>query len=244
MKTQKPASIEARIRNSRDLVEAIKGFSLYNPTEEVIKKQSYDEFVNHVDMQLSPYRIALGAMKTAETENRELFENLKKISKDVRSEIMECRGAKSEEYSQVNNIVKLITGENISSHTRMKQNKISGLKEGESKPEFSSVSALDYKSRLGNFRALVGIIKNFSFYSPSDDSISVSSLEGMEARALQSLTNVADKTAELINNRSRIIHLFNDEDGLTERAKRAKSHIKRKYGASSPEYKATVNRKY
>ena len=55
---------------------------------------------------------------------------------------------------------------------------------------------------------------------------------------------VAEKETAFINERRNVIHLFDGQGGLTDRARRAKMHVSRKYGRNSPEYKVLVNKVY
>ena len=107
-----------------------------------------------------------------------------------------------------------------------------------------SVSQLDQKSMLGNYRALTGLLRSFTFYVPEDESLRIASLETLEAKLTGSLDRITQKEAAYTNQRSRIISYFDEKNGLLDRAKRAKMHVRRKYGHKSPEYKALVNKKY
>ncbi|MBK8550975.1 MAG: hypothetical protein IPL53_07920 [Ignavibacteria bacterium] len=244
MSANKSASLEARIKNSRDLVVAVSGYALYNPTNEKIKSQTFGTYVDDVESKMTEFRDANGALTNASKDNSNIFSRLRKLSRDVRFEVGELKGTNSAEYSQVNSVVRLITGENNADHTRMKKKILSAVKDGDPKPDFSSVSALDYKSQLGNFKALIGLVKNYDFYAPEENSITIKSLEAFGTEVSNSLLNIALKETTLTNARSSIIHLFEDEHGLKDRARKAKMHVKRKYGIGSPEYKALVNKIY
>ena len=180
MKTQKSASLEAKIKNSKDLIIIIKDLALYDPTSEKLKIANYESFVNEVNESITPLRIAKGYLDDAKKQARHAFKDLEKVCKNIQSEVDEMRSASSDEYAQVRNIVKLITGVNVVEHAKMKKKILAGLKEGEIPPKFSSVSQLDYKSKLGNFRALLGILTTFGFYNPSDSSISKEALALLE----------------------------------------------------------------
>ena len=244
MSTNKSASLEARIKNNIDLIQKIREYSLYNPTNENIRAENYAAYADQVDSHMTQYREAYGALINSIKDNASIFTRLEKLSRDVRFEIGEVKGKQSAEYAQVNSIVKLITGENINEHSKMKKKVMGGLKEGDPKPEFSSVSALDFKSKLGNFKSLIGLIRNYDFYAPAESNITVTSLEAFEREVSGSLVNVASRETNYTNKRSAVIHYFNDENGLKDRAGKAKMHVKRKYGVNSPEYKALVNRNY
>jgi hypothetical protein len=244
MKTQKGASLEARIKNSKDLIIIIKDLAQYDPTSEDLKIENYERFVDEVDESITPLKNAKGYLADARKQARHAFRNLVKVSRNIQSEVDEMRSASSDEYTQVRNVVKLITGENVREHTLMKKRILAGLKNGEDPPKFSSVSQLDYKSMLGNFRELFGILTTFGFYAPSDSSLSMESLAAFEVELAAKIENITEKETDYANERSRIIHYFTDEHGLNDRAKRAKKHIKRKYGVESPEYKLVTYKKF
>lgn len=244
MANNRSASLEARLKNNKDLVTSLKEYSLYSPTSEDIKAGIFESFVNLVDDAITPFKTSTGALTTANKQARDVFAKLDRISKDVRAEICEVKGKDSDEWNQVDKIVKVITGENISDHSKMKQITLKEKKEGEPQPEFNSVSRQDYKSKLGNFRSLTGLLRNYEFYAPSDQSITMSALEAFEAESAGILSSVSSAETKYVTERSRIIHYFNDKGGLKDRAQRAKVHVKRKYGFSSPEYKALTNKRY
>ncbi|MCB0729280.1 MAG: hypothetical protein KDD00_17585 [Ignavibacteriae bacterium] len=244
MKTQKGASLEAKIKNSKDLIVIIKDLALYDPTSEDLKIENYERFVDEVDESITPLRNAKGYLADAKKQARHAFKDLVRVCKNIQSEVDEMRSATSDEYAQVRNIVKLITGANVREHTIMKKKILAELKDGEEPPNFSSVSQLDYKSMLGNFRALLGVLTTFGFYAPSDNSISMESLRALEDELAAKIEKIAEKETDYANERSRVIHYFTDEHGLNDRAKRAKKHIKRKYGVASPEYKLVTYKKF
>ena len=72
----------------------------------------------------------------------------------------------------------------------------------------------------------------------------MNNLEKIHNECIISMNDLADCESKFINERSRVIHYFDDKGGLKDRAVRAKAHVKRKYGSRSPEYKALVNKKY
>ncbi len=244
MATNKSASYEARLKNSRDLAFKISQYSRYQPTSEEIKKENLPGFIENVETAMTDFRNSIGALSTERKENNLLFSEMVLSARNIRSEIGELKGTDSIQYEQVNSIVKLITGENISLHNMRKKENIKILKEGEPVPENSSVSQLDQKSMLGNCRALTGLLRSFTFYVPEDESLRIASLETLEAKLTGSLDRITQKEAAYTNQRSRIISYFDEKNGLLDRAKRAKMHVRRKYGHKSPEYKALVNKKY
>jgi len=151
----------------------------------------------------------------------------------------------SVEYRNVNSIVKIITGQNIIEHARGKKSQIANAKEGDPElPKSISVSQLDFKSKLINFRSLIALLRTYEFYQPTDGTISVKSLEQLETEVVASLVKLADKESGYMVNRSAVLNLFDNKGGLKDRAKRARMHVRRKYGISSSEYKSLVNRRY
>ncbi|MEO8447704.1 MAG: hypothetical protein ABI528_09430 [bacterium] len=244
MNKNKSASIEARLKNSRELLTFIKDYALYNPTSDDLKITNYEAYIDQVDAVVTSYRNSSSKLLLSQARERNIFTGIINISRKVRFEIDEIRGRETDEYAQVNTIVKLITGENIQEHTVEKTKIVKALKEGDAKPDFISVSELDRKSMLGNFRSLVSLIKSYSFYQPADNSISAASLEGLEAEATVAMTDNMSKESDNLADRSRIIHNFNGKGGLKDRARRSKVHVKRQYGASSPEYRALTLKRY
>ncbi|HMQ69843.1 MAG TPA: hypothetical protein PKA90_12780 [Ignavibacteria bacterium] len=244
MATNKSASYEARLKNNKDLVISVSGYSKYNPTSEDIKKENYSGFLKNTEAAMTELKNSIGSLSTERKINKELFENMVNTARAVRSETGELRGTDSNEYGQVNSIVKLITGENVSKHSMKKKEVNKNLKDGEEEPDSNSVSQLDNKSKLGNFRLLNGLLRSFTFYLPDEKSISIASLEAMETVLTESLERIAEKENAFTNRRSAIMHYFNDKGGLRDRAKRAKMHVKRQYGNRSPEFKALVNKNY
>lgn len=238
------ATLESRLKNNKDLASTVKNYSSYQPTAEDIKKENLEQFVNSVEDAILPFKNAKGAVAAARIVNNENQMFMIKTSKDVRLEVLEIKGNSSPEYLQVNQIVRKITGENMNRHSINLNKKKNGLKEGEQGIVSSSVSFTDMRTRTGNFRELIELLKNFPFYNPSDSSLSVESLETICRNCDNSINTLTDAESKFINERSRIIHHFDDKGGLRDRAVRAKAHVKRKYGTKSPEYKALVNKKY
>ena len=244
MSTNKSASLEARLKNNKDLVISIGEYTRYQPTSEEIKKENYEAFLVNAEAAMTELKNSTGSLSTEKKESNILFVNMVNTARYIRSEIGELKGKDSHQYGQVNSIVRLITGENTGLHSMKKKEKIKNMKEGEQQPESSSVSQLDHKSVLGNFRQLLGLLRSFTFYDPDDISIKIASLESMETELTSSLERIAAKETAYTNKRSRIIEYFDNKGGLRDRARRAKMHVKRKYGISSPEYKALVNKVY
>lgn len=244
MSNNKSASLEARIKNSKDLLEVIKTLGLYSPTSPDLKAEAYSEFVRTTEESMTPYKDCSAELKTASSDHRELMNDLVGLSVKVRSEVAEMKGEDSDQYRNVNSIVKLITGQNIKDHFRAKQLQKKSLKEGDPVPVSSSVSQLDSKSRNGNFKSLISLLRTYDFYAPADGSIAISSLERIESKVSDSLVNLAAKDAAATNSRSLVIGLFDNKGGLKDRAKRARLHVKRQYGRTSPEYRSLVNKHY
>lgn len=244
MSANKSASFEARLKNNKDLVISISEYSRYQPTSHDLKKDNYNAFLVNVEEAMTELKNSIGSLSTEKKESNILFENMVNTARYIRSEIGELKGKESFQYGQVNSVVRLITGENTGLYSMKMKEKIKNLKEGETQPEGSSVSQLDNKSRLGNFRQLLGLLRSFTFYDPDDVTIKIASLESMETELTLSLERVAAKGTAYTNKRSRIIEYFDNKGGLRDRARRAKMNVKRKYGVSSPEYKALVNKIY
>ncbi len=248
MSTNKSASMEARIKNNKDLVISIKEYTRYQPTSEDIKKENYEAFLVNAESAMTELKNTIGLLSTEKKHCSDLFDKLINTARYIRSETGELKGTDSNEYEQVNSIVKLITGENVTLHSakkmKMKKEKNMDPGEGEEAKSGSSVSQQDRKSMLGNFRLLLGLLRSYTFYDPADETLKLPALETFETELTASLEKVAEKETAYINKKSRIIEYFNDKGGLRDRARRAKMHVKRKYGTNSPEYKALVNRKY
>lgn len=244
MNNNRSASLEARIKNSRSLMISIADLDLYNPTSDEIKKENYKAFVNEVDLALTPYKEAGAVLISAKKDARNAFKNLVKISRQIRSEMNEIKGNHSDDSLKTNSVIKLITGENIREHADKKKQVLKSLKEGEKSPSFSSVSALDNKSRLGNFRTLISLLKTYSYYTPTDNTITIAALESLELSLTAALDLVSEKETDYAAERSNVIHLFEGEGSLKDRAKRAKLHIRRKYGLTSPEYRLHTYKKF
>lgn len=244
MKKIGSASLEARLKNSKDLVSFIKEYSLYSPSSDELKQTNYETFVSEVNDSVTAFKDSTAHLLRAGTKVNEVFDKVVSSSKFVRAEIFESRGKDTDEYRQVNNIVKLITGENVKEHAEKRREILKKLKEGENPPEFISVSELDKKSMLGNFRSLTALIRTFGFYNPADTNIASPALDTLEAEAAAALSESADKETIFLTERSKLINYFDSKGGLKDRARRAKSHVKRKYGTASPEYVALTKKVY
>ncbi|MBK8550749.1 MAG: hypothetical protein IPL53_06680 [Ignavibacteria bacterium] len=244
MKKNNSASLEARLKNSKDLVTFRKDYTLYAPTSEDLKTDNYEAFIAEVDTALTPLKHRSGAFLNAGTALSTVFKKVTQTSRNVRAEMDEIKGKDSDQYRQVNNIVKVITGENVIEHSAHKREIMKTLKQGDPQPDFISVSELDNKSKLGNFRSLIQLLKNFDFYVPVDSTITIAALEALESQATASLADYASKESSFLSERSRMIHYFEDKGGLRDRARRAKVHVKRKYGIKSQEYVALSKKKY
>lgn len=244
MKTNTSASMEAKIKNSKELLVTLKDMTQYDPTAEDIKIENYNKFVDDANTSLTPLKETSGRLVSAKKRSIQTSNKLLKTCRTIRSEMKELKGSGAEETERVNSVIKLITGENIAAHTKMKKKVLANLKEGEPTPTFSSVSALDQKSQLGNFRTLIGILKTFDFYTPNDNAISIESLKLLEAELESMIELVAEMEIDYATERSKVIHYFVGPYGLKQKATRAKVHVGRKYGLESPEYKLLVNRRF
>lgn len=236
--------MEARLKNNKDLVISIKEYSRYQPTSEEIKKEKYEAFVAETESAMTELKNSIGLLSTEKKQCSDLFEKLIITARNVRSETGEQKGKDSNEYEQVNSIVKLITGENITIHSGKIKEKNKNLNEGEEANGGLSVSQLDRKSMLGNYRLLLGLLRSFPFYDPEDETLKIPALETFEEELTASLEKVAERETAFINKKSRILKYFNEKGGLKDRAVRAKMHVRRKYGTNSPEYRALVNKNY
>lgn len=241
MNKSKTASLEAKLKNSKDLVIAIRDLTLYDPTSDQIKINNYSAFVDEADSVVTSYKSAAAEELSARTETITAFEKLLKVCNNIRSEIYEITGENSVEAAKTESIVKLITGQNVSDNLRTRRKELAGLKEGEQPKKHNSVSATDRKSRVGNFRTLLGMLRTYGFYAPTDSTITIAALEALEQELSRSLENIAEKETAFATERSRIIQYFT---GLKDRSQRAKRHVKRKYGAGSPEYRLLTKKNY
>lgn len=244
MNTRISASQEARLKNSKDLVIRIKELELYSPSSDDIKTANYEAFVDQAILKMRPFTIALGKLNDAINNNQKLFQTLDKTARKVLSEIGEVKGKSSPEYSKIRSYVNLLTGRNVSERGKVNKEQLKKVKEGEEPPKTISVSAMDYKSKIGNFRLLTGQLKNYSFYSPSLSSITIEALDSLENDLTASLENIASCEIEVVNQRSAIRSTFDGQGGLKDRAQRAKMHVKRQYGAVSAEYKSLTKKRY
>lgn len=244
MKRDNSASLEARIRNSKELVQFVKGFALYSPTADELKPDRFEEFAGAVIESVTPLKEAFARMKISSATVNSTFARIVKTSKDIRSEIFEIKGRDSDEWRQVNNIVRVITGQNVQAHSKRKKAALKNLKEGDEKPVFNSVSERDHKSMLGNFRSLIALVKSYEFYNPSDPEIAAAALERLEADTHSVMADAADRETEYLMLRSKLLHDLNDANGLKDRVMRAKYHIRRKYGIKSPEFKVLSGKTY
>lgn len=238
------ASYEARIKNAKDLVIAVTGYDQYNPSAEELKAENFRTFINEAEVAVTTLKEAKGNVSTFKKQTRKDFALMVKRSRDIRILIAEFKGTSSSEYEQVNSIVRVITGENIAKHSKKKAKVKTLLKEGNPEPATSSVSRLDHKTRLGNFRLLIGTLKSFGFYVPADTRYTIVALETMRDELTVILENSAEKNTALVNAKSSVLKLFDDVNGITDRSRRAKLIVKRQYGFSSPEFKALANKKY
>jgi hypothetical protein len=75
---------------------------------------------------------------------------------------------------------------------------IKNLNEGEEGSGGSSVSQLDRKSMLGNFRLLLGLLRSYNFYDPDDETLKLNALETFETELTASLERVAEKETAYI----------------------------------------------
>lgn len=244
MSNNKSASFEARLKNNKDLLIAVTGYEKYQPVTAEIRKENFAAFLAEAETAMTELKESMGALTTTRKVNTGKFSEMVNLTKKIRLVISEMKGSGSSNYENVNSLVNKITGQNIQAHSKRVNSKIKALKEGETGPEVSSVSQLDQKSRLGNFRELIGLLKSYDFYIPDDETLRIESLEAIRDVLTSSLEIVAEKETNFVNGRSRVKSYFEGSSGLSERARRAKMHVKRKYGSDSPEYMALVNKNY
>lgn len=109
---------------------------------------------------------------------------------------------------------------------------------GQEAREPRSNSQQSFDKRIDHFLALIELVKQVTGYEPNEAELTIAGLTAYHAELVLRNNSVIKANAQLSKARKeRNKILYNDTDGLLQRAKLVKLYVKSLYGASSTEYK-------
>jgi len=243
MASNSQSGFGSRLLNSLFLIEHIKTLVNYNPIIDVIKIINYEPFVTSVQNAMSPYNIAFALLKDSQNLTEEKFTLLVNLVRKIRNVILEIYG-KSDKYDDYNELIDLITGDNVSKHSYKRNIEEVVQPPAEPGEDFVSVSQLDRGSQLAHFTALIDMLEQDPNYQPNENELKIIELKNFRDSLNTLLLTLGTHLAEYQAQRAIILPLFDGPDSLHERAERAKVHVKRVYGSKSIEYKALTGKTY
>lgn len=100
-----------------------------------------------------------------------------------------------------------------------------------------SSSHLSYHSKAEHFQQMIARIATMPVYAPSDNAISIASLQAISQELFNHNQQVNAKYQEVVNTRNnRNILMYQKDIGLVDKAKRIKKYLQYKYGTQSDQY--------
>lgn len=260
MASKSQAGYGSRLQNSKDLIVFVKSLTKYAPIIDDIKLLNYEPYVTLVSDSMSPYNGAHKDLKDAQNAAESIQNDVIDRVRKIRNVLLEIYG-KSEEYDDYNEIIDVITGDNVrkNSYKRKKPetpstNDNSGTTgtagasgtTGTTQPDddFQSVSQQDRGSILAKYIALIDALTVDTKYAPTEPELMLPGLNTLADKFADVLKTLATKMAEYEVQRSKVLPMFDGPGSLHERAERAKFHVKRQYGPNSIEFKTLTGKEY
>lgn len=109
---------------------------------------------------------------------------------------------------------------------------------GQEAREPRSNSQQSFDKRIDHFLALIELVKQVTGYEPNEAELTIAGLTAYHAELVMRNNSVIQANAQLSKARKeRDKILYNDTNGLLQRAKLVKLYVKSLYGSSSKEYK-------
>jgi hypothetical protein len=230
-----------RLLNSEFLLSVVIAYTLYNPILALIKLVNYTPFVASVKTAMSPYNKAKEAFDLLDNDVEAKFETIVTTVRAVRNVIIEIYGKKDGKYDDYNEIIDVISGDNISKNLNKRKN---SAEPPEPDKDFQSVAQIDRGSRLANFTVLIDALEDDTNYTPVKPELTIEGLKTLLADASTANTDLAKAYGLYTTQRAIILPMFDGPEGLAVRAERAKAHVRSVYGPQSPEFKALTGRTY
>ena len=241
MASEAQTGLGTRLENSKYLISVVTSYTQYSPILQLIKLVNYTPFVDSVETALTPYNKAKVAHDLLDNVVEELFVKIVNTVRSVRNVLIELYGTESEKYQDYNEIIDVITGDNVSKNSAKRKKE--PLPENPEE-DFQSVAQLDRGSRLTQFTLLIDALEADPLYIPVKAELTVAGLKTLRDDASAKNTELAVAYATYTVERAKVLPMFDGPEGLTARAERAKAHVRSVYGAQSPELKALTGRTY
>lgn len=236
--------IEARLRNNKELAETLKRLAKYQPSSVDIRVDKFSEFINNVEAKLKPFKTCEASLQKAVTRNMDLFRKIKAATSAVMEQVIRIKGKESDEYRSIEKIVSAITTNVLHERSHSEDDFEKGIKEGKALHCKVTITLQQLHTGLENFRELIRTLRSFASLNKHHEALCLASLETLEKEASSSTEKISEKQSVFEINRDQVLNMLDNKGGLRDRAKRAKIYVRKKYGIMSPEYRATVHKRY
>ena len=251
------AGYGSRLQNNKALCIACSAYSLYNPSAADIQMVNYSPFVATVQTAFTPYAQAEADYEQVLSVVNTDFKLIDTRTREVRNAVAEIFSPNSDEYAHLNDIIDLITGDNERKNWYRRTHPApapvadpvgvgvapSPLPTPQPAP-WQSVSQQDRGSILIHFTELIDELGNYAGYVPNELDIQVAALSTVRDDAQNALNKLVVARVAMTNQLAIIIPMFEGAGSLSDRATRAKLHVKRVYGVNSLEFKALTGKIY
>lgn len=241
MASDSQTGLGTRLENSKYLLSVVTTYPLYSPILTLIKTAVYGPFIDSVETSMTAYNKAKTSFDLLDNVVEELFVKIVNTVRSVRNVLIELYGIDGEKYLDYNEIIDVITGDNVSKNTAKRKKEPAPENPEE---DFQSVAQLDRGSRLAKFTLLIDALEADPLYLPAKAEVTVAGLKTLRDDASAKNTELAVAYATYTVERAKVLPMFDGPEGLTVRAERAKAHVRSVYGAQSPELKALTGRTY
>ena len=241
MSSESQSGLGSRLLSSKDLITLILTYALYSPILDIIKIAVYQPFVAAVEAAMVPYDKAKEAHDQLDNGVEIVFDNIVDIARSIRNVLIELYGNESGEYADYNEILDILTGDNVTKNSYKRKHSGKETLPGE---DFQSVAQLDRGSKLRNFALLIAALEDNSKYLPPKTELKVVNLKLLYTDASAKNDALITAYGIYIKERGKVLPMFDGIDGLAVRAARAKAHVSYMYGPHSAELKALTGKTY
>ena len=203
----------------------------YNPSNPTIQLAALTALLTNAQASIDAIN-AKRADYTVSVNAREiLYEDLSALSTRIVNTV-KASGASDQFIEDVKSFVRKIQGRRATPKAIDDPN----TPEDESQ-QAHSASQMSYTNRAENLNALIALLKEESLYNPNENALQTATLDTYYNDLKDANDAVNTSFVEISNGRiARNTLLYNDENGLVERAQMVKAYVKAAFGTNSPQY--------
>lgn len=217
------------VANLEMLIEQVKTYSEYNPSIDNLKIPQLTTLYDSAVTNLNTVKDKRIANKNAIAKRQSTYDNLKPISTRIINHL-DILGLNETTIDQAKSINRLIQG-----YSKKSNKKETDEQENN---DTKSTSRQSYTQTAENFSKFLQLVSTVSAYNPNTNDLKLTELTTYYT-SLVDATQVVNQTEAELNTAliERNTILYDDSNGLYERALNVKKYVKSVYGASAPEYK-------